>query len=45
MELRKETEKRDLGYHLSLKNKFLVSGKKGTRRGVISEEIMKEKFS
>lgn len=45
VELRKETEKTDPGYHLSVKNKFLVSGEKGTHRGVISEEVMKEKFS
>lgn len=44
VELRKEAEKTDPGYHLSVKNKFLVSGEKGTHRGVISEEIMKEKF-
>lgn len=43
VELRKETEKKDPEYHLSVRNQFLVSGEKGTHREVISKEIMEKK--
>lgn len=43
-ELRKETQKTDLGY-LSVNNKFLLNGEKGTHGEVINKEIIKEKLS